>query len=526
MNFFEYVVYRQDQIVNALIQHIQLTFTAVFFAVLIGVPLGILISSVKNLNKPVIGVANVVQAVPSLAFFGFLIPLLGIGSLPTIFIVVIYALLPILKNTYTGLKNINPDILEAARGMGMTKMQILGRIQIPLALPVMMAGIRIAAVNAVGLVTIAAFVGAGGLGYLIYSGIQTLNNNLILAGAIPSCILALLMDFVVGKIEKLVTPISFRLSAVKFDRHTNEKLRRTRKIAFAAIAVVLALAIIAVAASSFTGGGKVVRVGSKNYTEQQVLGFMVSDLIEGNTDIKVDRQINLGGTQICFEAIKSGEIDVYIEYTGTAFVSMLENDPVPDRDYVYEQTKIGLKERFGIEVLNDYSFNNTYVLAMMPDVAQKYGIQTISDLARNSKDLLFSPTPEFSNRDDGWLGLESVYGLAFRELRVLDGGMRYSAITNYETDVITAFATDGLLKTYDLQVLTDDQEFFVPYFAIPLVREETLEKYPELKPVLESLCDVLTDDVMRELNYQVDSLGRNPAEVANEFLVQQGLIEG
>jgi len=525
MNFFEYVLYCQDQITHALLQHIQLTLTSVFFAVLLGVPLGILIYSHQKMHKPVLGIANVVQAVPSLAFFGFLIPVLGIGSLPTIFIVVIYALLPILKNTYTGLSNINPDILEAARGMGMTKIQVLRRIQIPLALPVMMAGVRIASVNAVGLVTIAAFVGAGGLGYLIYSGIQTLNTNLILAGAVPSCLLALLMDFLVGKIELLVTPISFRLSSVKFDRNTNQKLRRTRKMAFASMGFVLAIALSAVAFASFSGGEKVIRVGSKNFTEQQILGFMISDLIEGNSDIKVDRQINLGGTQICFEAIKSGEIDAYIDYTGTAFVSMLGNQPVSDREQVYTTVKTELKNLYGIEVLHEYSFNNTYALAMMPDVAQKYGIQTLSDLARNASHLLFSPTPEFSNREDGWLGLEQLYGISFKEIRVLDGGMRYSAITNHETDVITAFATDGLLETYHLQMIEDDKEFFVPYYAIPLVREETLQKYPELQPILESLCEVLTDQVMQGLNAQVDSLGRNPAEVAHEFLLKQGLIQ-
>lgn len=524
MNFFEYVLYRKDQILQALVQHIELTLVAVFFAVLIGVPIGLLISSVKHLNKPVIGIANIVQAVPSLAFFGFLIPLLGIGSLPTIFIVVIYALLPILKNTYTGLEGINPDILEAAKGMGMTKLQVLFKIRLPLALPVMMAGIRIAAVNAVGLVTIAAFVGAGGLGYLIYSGIQTLNNNLILAGAIPSCILALLMDFLVGKIEKLVTPIHFRLSSVKFDRKTNERMRRVRRIAFASIALVLVIALASIGLTSLHKEEKVIRVGSKNYTEQQILGYMVADLIEGNTDIKVDRKVNLGGTQICFEAIKSGDIDLYIDYTGTAFVSMLGNEPVSDREYVYEQVKAQLKEQFDIEVFQELGFNNTYVLAMMPDVMQERGIQSISDLTKCDEELMFSPTPEFSNREDGWLGLEKEYGLQFREIRVLDGGMRYSAITNYETDIITAFSTDGLLEAHNLATLEDDQNFFVPYYAIPLVRGETYAKYPELKPVLESLCTVLSDSVMRQLNYQVDSLGRNPAEVAHEFLVENQLI--
>ena len=522
--FFSYVAQRQDQILSALLEHIQLTVAAVFFAVLIGVPLGILISSVKSLNKPVLGLANVVQAVPSLAFFGFLIPVLGIGSLPTIFIVVIYALLPILKNTFTGLHNINGDILEAARGMGMTKGQILWRIQLPLALPVIMAGIRIAAVNAVGLVTVAAFVGAGGLGYLIYSGIQTLNDYLILAGAIPSCLLALLMDFVVGRVERLVTPISFRLANVKYDKTTNQRLRRTRKVAFSGLAVVLAVCIAAVGFSALRPQEKVIRVGSKNFTEQQILGFMVADLIEGNTDITVDRRINLGGTQICFEAIQSGDIDLYVDYTGTAFVNMLGREPVADREYVYEEVRTALKEQFGLEVLDELGFNNTYVLAMTPERAEEFGITSISDLAGHAGELLFSPTPEFSEREDGWLGLQTAYGLEFRDIHVLDGGIRYVSITNGSTDVITAFSTDGLLEAHNLMTLTDDQEFFVPYYAVPLVREEVLAEYPELEEVLGMLCGVLTDEVMRQLNYQVDSLGLNPEDVARQFLQEQGLI--
>ena len=252
---------------------------------------------------------------------------------------------------------------------------------------------------------------------------------------------------------------------------------------------------------------------------------MVSDLIEGNTDIKVDRRINLGGTQICFEAIKSGDIDLYIDYTGTAFVSMLNNEAVSDREYVYQTVREQMAEQFDIAVLQELNFNNTYVLAMMPDVMEEYGIECISDLKGLGDELMFSPTPEFSNREDGWLGLEKAYDLSFSDIRVLDGGMRYSAVTNYETDIITAFSTDGLLKTYELGTLVDDKSFFVPYYAVPLVRQETLDKYPELQPVLEMLCSVLSDEVMRELNYEVDSLGRNPAEVAHEFLVEQGLIE-
>lgn len=206
MAFINFFMERIDQVSNLIIQHIELTIIAVLIAIAIGVPLGILITKVKNLAMIVIGMANIVQAVPSLALLGFLIPVLGIGSLPAITMVFLYSLLPIIKNTYTGLTNINSDILEAGRGMGMTEGQLLRMVQIPLALPVIMAGIRISAVTAVGLMTIAAFIGAGGLGYMIFTGIQMVNTNMILSGAIPAAVLALLMDIIIGRIEKFVTP--------------------------------------------------------------------------------------------------------------------------------------------------------------------------------------------------------------------------------------------------------------------------------------------------------------------------------
>ena len=195
-----------------IVEHIQLTGIALSVSILIGVPVGIIISYVKPLNKPTLAVINVVQAIPSLALLGFLIPFLGIGAKPAIFMVVVYSLLPIVKNTFAGLSNMNTEMLEAAKGIGMTQLQILFKVKMPLALPIMMAGIRISAVFAVGIVTIAAFIGAGGLGFIIHSGIQMANSNMVLAGAIPSCLLALLVDFIASLIEKWVTPKCFRVS--------------------------------------------------------------------------------------------------------------------------------------------------------------------------------------------------------------------------------------------------------------------------------------------------------------------------
>lgn len=210
MEIFSYIIQNSSEILFKLLEHIQITLFSICVAVLIGVPLGILISYIKPLKKPVIGAANIVQAIPSIALLGFLVPLLGIGEKPAIFMVVVYSLLPIIKNTSTALYSINEETIQAARGIGMTEFQVLRKVKLPLSLPVIMAGVRISAVTSVGLVTIAAFIGAGGLGYLIYSGIRTVNPNQVLAGAIPACILALFVDFLAALVERVVTPVCFR----------------------------------------------------------------------------------------------------------------------------------------------------------------------------------------------------------------------------------------------------------------------------------------------------------------------------
>jgi len=213
VNLIEYFAANISEILTRLLQHVQITLLSILLAVLIGMPLGILISYIKPLKKPVLGFANVVQAIPSIAILGFLVPFLGIGEKPAIFMVVVYSLLPIIKNTATGLASVNSETIEAAKGIGMTKFQILIKIKLPLALPVIMAGVRISAVTSVGLVTLAAFIGAGGLGYLIYSGIRTVTPNQILGGAIPACVLALAVDFLGAMVEKAVTPKCFKSGA-------------------------------------------------------------------------------------------------------------------------------------------------------------------------------------------------------------------------------------------------------------------------------------------------------------------------
>lgn len=518
--FIDFIISRNEQILKLLLQHIQLTVVAVVIAIAIGVPLGIFITRAKKLSKPIIGLANVVQAVPSLALLGFLIPALGIGSKPAIVMVVLYSLLPIIKNTYTGLNNINPDMLEAAKGIGMTNAQILKMVQIPLALPIIMAGIRISAVTAVGLMTIAAFVGAGGLGYMVFAGVQTVDNNMILAGAIPACILALLIDFIVGRIEKAVSPNGIKNT----DGHmkVNKRKKFNSKVA---VVVSIILVVAVVGFSVFKPKDEKIVVGSKNFTEQLILGNIVADLIEGNTDIKVERQLNLGGTSVAFAALQAGDLDMYVEYTGTGLVNILNKESINDPQKVYDIVATEFKEKYDLNWLQPLGFNNTYTLAIRKDTAEKYNIENYSDLAKVSDKLIMGPTIEFANRQDGYIGLAETYKMNFKDLKAVDSGLRYTALDTNKSDVIDAFSTDGLLKGYDLKVLVDDKNFFPPYFAVPLVRQETLKKYPELKEVLNKLAGKMDDETMRGLNYKVDKLGESPETVANDFLKELGMIK-
>lgn len=517
MKFLNYIIQNKDQILTLLLVHIRLTVSSVGLSLLIGVPLGILICYVKKLSKPILGIANVIQAIPSMALLGFVIPFLGIGTVPAIITVLLYSLLPIIKNTYTGIDNINQDIIESATGIGLTRFQILTKIQIPLALPVIMAGVRISAVTAVGLMTIAAFIGASGLGFLVFSGVRTVNNYQILAGAIPACLLALIVDFLVGLVERLVTPISLQ-QVENMSLMAVRKTRQHQKIILASFAILIAGLFAYTAIGSAKPTDRTIVIGAKDFTEQSIISNLVADAIELETDINVQRQLDLGGSQFCFSALKAGEIDLYIEYTGTVYGNILKYPLTNDMDEVYDTVKKDLKDQFDIDELKQMGFNNTYTLTVKPDTAKQHNVKTISDLAKVSPQLKAGFTLEFLNRKDGFRGLSDLYHFNFNSTVGIDGSPRYVALNNDEFDVIDAFATDGLIKKFNLVVLEDDKQYFPPYYAVPLIRGEINEQYPEIAPVLERLGELLTDDVMIELNYKVDELQMEATDVSKEFI--------
>lgn len=286
----------------------------------------------------------------------------------------------------------------------------------------------------------------------------------------------------------------------------------------------LALLLALVPATAAAEGTLV--VASKNFTEQVIVAEMISIIAEENVGLTVERKFNLGGTFFCLEALKNGEVDVYPEYTGTAYVAVLERQSTPDRALVWKTVTTVFKERWDLEWLPPFEFNNTYTLTVTRPTAEKLGLKTISDLVPHAKGLLMGCTHEFIERQDGLPGLKATYGLEFGEVRALDPGLTYRAAKEGEIDVCDAYATDGRIKAYDLIVLEDDKQFFPPYQAAPLIRSATLKKYPKLRAELSKLGGLLSDDEMRALNHAVDSEGHPAATIARDFLIDNQIIAG
>ncbi|QMW03551.1 ABC transporter permease/substrate-binding protein [Spirosoma foliorum] len=370
IDFFLFIRDHADKLLEQTLTHIGLTFVSLLLALLIGLPLGILISRQTKLASSVLGVAGILQTVPSVALLGFLIPLLGIGIGPALVALFLYALLPIIRNTYVGITEVSPLVKEAARGVGMTDNQILTKVELPLALPVIFAGVRTATVINVGVATLAAYVAAGGLGEFIFSGIALSNVNMMLAGAIPAALLAVGFDFGLAQLQRL----------------------SVKKLRIGALVFVILLPFL----SAFY-------------------------LVPGKQD------------------------------------------------------------------------------------------KLIAGFAH-----------EFYGRADGYPGLQKTYGLQLRP-RLIDQNLMYEAIHQGQVDIISGYSTDGRIKAFDLLVLDDNRHAFPPYAAAPIIRQATLNRYPELGPTLNKLAGKLTDSVMTALNYQADYQKQSPEVIATNFLKKVGL---
>lgn len=506
MSFIEFLKSNWSELLVLAREHVILVLLSTGFAVLIGVPLGVMLARVKSLRAPVLGFANVMQTVPSLALFGLLIPLPfigGIGARVAVIALALYALLPVIRNTVTGILGIDARITEAATAMGMTGWQRLRLVELPLALPVILTGIRVAVVISVGVATVAAAIGAGGLGMYIFRGLRQNDNNLLLAGAMASAILALLFDLALGQLEKAYA-IGKRRLAVH------------RLAAFGLGGAILLVALsggISDMGSTISDERRVV-VGSKDFTESVILAEILAQMLERD-GIAVERRFELGGN-IPHESLLAGEIDVYPEYTGTAYTAILKHAPQTDPKKVYDETVAEYRERFGLAVSPPLGFANDFAILVRGDVARRDGLNTISDAVPVSTDWQAGFGQDFMSRADGYPGFVKAYGFKFRrQPREMDLSLTYRALSSGEVDLIAGNSTDGLISALDLVQLRDDRRYFPPYEAVFIARQDRLSL---LTGSFERLRGSITTDEMRRLNYEVDGNKRLPSDVARQWL--------
>jgi osmoprotectant transport system permease protein len=519
--FGELIASRWLEIVIRTGEHFVLTGLSVMTATLLGIPLGVFAYRVPRLRHGLIGVVNVFQTIPSLAMLAILLVVMGkIGIAPALLALVLYALLPIVRNTMTGLSEISPAINEAGIGIGMTRWQLLFRVQLPLALPVIMSGIRTATVIGVGIATLSAFIGAGGLGEFINRGLATYNTNLVLLGAVPAAILALLIDGCLSLAERALRPTP------SSQRHS---LRHRLKPLFVALPVIvfasgMSLSLVPRLMNDRGGGTAVITVGSKNFTEQFILAELMAQILENRTSLHVTRQFNLGGTMICHNALLRGEIDLYAEYTGTALTAILDESVRSDANDTYGRVSEVYEEQYELIWLEPFGFDNTYTITVRQEAAEKSDWHTISDLAGAASELSAGFTSEFMERQDGYPGLKQAYDLEFESVTDLESSLMYEALDQGQVDVICGFATDGRIVRYGLKPLTDDKHFFPPYEAAPVVRREVLDRHPRIRTALDVLAGRLDNETMQRLNSKVDQDRLDVATVARAFLedLEQG----
>jgi osmoprotectant transport system permease protein len=484
-------------------QHVVLVLISTGVAATVGIPAGILAFRRPRLGRPLLFVANVAQTIPSLALFGFLLPLPfigGVGPRTALVTLTLYALLPIVRTTVGGLQSLDRAVVDAGVAMGMTSRQLLFMVELPLALPSIVAGLRVATVIGVGTATIAAAIGAGGLGEYIFRGLSMVDSTTILAGAVPAAALALVADGGLAWLEHRL---------------------RSRRALFGgpALAAVAGLAVVAGVAWSMSAGssGRSVVVGSKNFTEQVILGELMAQAIEAE-GIPVGRKLNLGGTFICDRALRSGEIDVYVEYTGTAVTAVFHQDVPHDPRKAFEQAR-GLYARGGVTALEPLGFNNTFAILVRTRDARRLGLRTIDDLRGVASRWTPGFGYEFLQRADGYPGLAETYDLRFGGApRAMDLSLIYRALGDGQVDVIAGDATSALIDLLDLTALDDNRHYFPPYDAVPIVRTSALLRHPEIGRAMARLVGHVTDRDMRAMNRAVDLDRRDPGDVARQFL--------
>ncbi len=491
-------------------QHVLLSASALVLGVLISLPLAVAASRNPRLRWIALLLAGLIQTIPSLALLALFFPLLlalsalskslfgqgfsALGFLPSLLALTLYSMLPILRNAVTGILGVDPAAVEAAKGVGMTDRQRLFQVELPLAAPVIMAGIRTAAVWTIGTATLSTPVGQTSLGDYIFSGLQTEDWVLVLFGCAAAAGLALVVDQLLGLIE------------------AGAALRDRRRVLAGALGLVLGTAAALAPLAHASGPGERVVVGAKNFSEQYILAALMGDRL-GAAGYQVSAKNDLGSA-VAYQALRSGEVDAYVDYSGTLWTNVLKRTDTPPRAALLAELTQTLKARDGVVLLGPLGFENAYALAMRRDRAQALGIRTIDDLAGHAPELTLGSDLEFLTRPE-WTSLKGAYGLNFRAEKKFQPTFMYKAITGGEVDVISAFSSDGRIAADDLVVLTDPRQAIPPYDAVILLSPKRGGD-ARFRAALQPLIGAIPVEQMRAANLSVDrdANKQTPAQAA------------
>ena len=487
--------------------HLQLTLLALLSSAAVSLPLGVAVTRVRWLEQPALGVAGVIQTIPSLALLAVMVPLLAllglqsIGFLPAFIGLTLYGVLPMLRNTVTGIAGVDPALREAARAVGMTPAQQLRRVELPLAMPVIVAGIRTATVWTVGIATLSTPVGATSLGNYIFSGLQTRNYSAVLVGCVAAAALAMLLDGLVRALEVGVLT----------------RRRRRVGVVVAAIAALYLYTGLTLVQALLPKRGHPVTIGAKGFTEQYILAHLLGQWVERETGRPTTQMQSLG-SMVAFDALGAGDIDVYVDYSGTLWTNEMGRKTLGmDRATVLAEVGVFLADRYGIQVAATLGFENAYAIAMRARDAAAMRLTRISDLTPLAPGLSMGGDYEFFSRPE-WVAIRDTYGLAFEEQRAMDPALMYQAVAQGAVDLISAFTTDGRISAFELRVLEDDRAAIPPYDALILVSARLAREWPDVLAALTRLEGAIDVDAMRRMNLEVDEGGAAPSTVAADYI--------
>ena len=499
-------IVRYPQFIAALWQHIQLTVIAIIIASLVAIIIAIWCERHRRYAEYFLQITGIFQTLPSLAILGLLIPLVGIGKPTALIALIIYSLLPIFQNTYLGLASVSQGVLDAGRALGLSQSKILKKIQIPLAMPSIVAGIRTATVLVIGTATLASLIGAGGLGDFILLGIDRNNTDLIVIGAIASAVLAILGGLLINLLSRL------------------------RGWLKNSILMFLTLFFIGASVLPYIrtdNTSQTITIAGKLGSEPEILINMYADLIkQDQPKTKIVLKPSFGVTSFLYKALESDRIDIYPEFTGTVTES-LGKSPVKlsqgaNAQITYDAAR-KLANSQGMTLTKPMKFNDTYAISVTQINAKKYQLANISDLSKlpNSK---AGMTAEFLDRADGMPGIEKSYGLKILTVS-LDPALRYQAIKQNQVNIIDAYSTDSQLVQYHLKVLNDDRHFFPVYQGAGLMKSTFAKANPKVVKAINKLANKISNTDMQKMNYDVNVNHQNPAKVAKEYLDKQGLTK-